>query len=142
MTAGRSGRTPRPQQGVRWSVAELLAGPSDQGGECMYIKHFLDRQHTGVMVSCKGRAWTGPALQLSTQFLPPRFIGGRVRPDIKSVRLRFADGTATTLQPTRGYILYATPKEHLTKPREVVGAEGLDVSGRVVARQSFKPPRR
>ena len=128
--------------GPNGTHAELFVGPSDRGGECMYIKHFVDRQHTGVMVGCKGRAWTGPALQLSSQFLPPRFIAGRVRIDIDAVRVRFADGTATTLRPTRGYVLYATPPDRLTEARGAVSAEGLNADGGVVARQSFRPPTR
>lgn len=118
---------------------ELLVGPSTEGGECMYVKHFVDRQHTGVGVSCKPRTWAGPVLQLSTQFQPPRFVSGRVRSDVQKVRIRFADGTATELTPTRGYILWAAPKEHLDETTGAVAAEGLGANGSVVARQSFKP---
>jgi hypothetical protein len=124
------------------ATGQLLVGPSTNGGECMFIKHFVDRQHTGVMVSCNGPNWTGSALQLSSQFLPPRFIGGRVRPDVKTVRIRFADGSTTTLTPTRGYILWAAPQERLQAATGAVAAEGLRADGTVVARQSFEPPKR
>src|SRR2546429_4362757 len=39
------------------ATAELLVGPSTTGGECMYVRHFVDRRHTGVMVGCSGRSW-------------------------------------------------------------------------------------
>jgi hypothetical protein len=120
---------------------ELLVGPSTDGGECMYVKHFVDRQHTGVGTSCAAPTWTGPALQLSTQFQPPRFVSGRVRSDIQKVRIRFADGSATTLTPTRGYILWAAPEDRLDETTAVVGADGLGANGSVVARQSLRPPK-
>jgi hypothetical protein len=123
------------------SRGELLVGPSTGGGECVYVKHFVDRRHTGVAVSCNGPTWTGPALQLSTQFQPPRFVSGRVRSDVHKVRLRFADGSATTLTPTRGYILWAAPEERLDQATGVVGAEGLSANGQVLVRQPLKPPR-
>lgn len=124
--------------GVR---AELFVGRSTGGGECMYIRHFLDRQHRGVLVSCKGRAWQGPPLQLSAQFLPPRVIGGRVRSDIKTVRLRFADGSSAVLRPSRGYVLYAAPLKHLRAETAVASAEGLRADGSVVGRTRFNRTR-
>ena len=106
----------------------------------MYVKHFFDRRHTGVGTSCAAPTWTGSALKLSSQGQPPRFVSGRVRSDVQKVRLRFADGSATTLAPTRGYILWAAPEEHLNETTGVVAAEGLGANGSVVARQSLRPP--
>jgi len=128
--------------GADGASGELLVSPSTDGGECMYVKHFVDRRHAGVGVSCSGRTWTGPAIQLSTQFQPPRFVSGRVRSDVQKLRIRFADGSATTLTPTRGYILWAAPREHLDAATGAVGAEGLNANGRVVARRSLRPPKK
>jgi len=127
--------------GADGASGELLVSPSTDGGECMYVKHFVDPQHTGVGIGCNGPRWTGSALQLGTQFQPPRFVSGRVRSDVRTVRIRFADGSATTLTPTRGYILWASSEEHLDETTGVVGAEGLGANGSVVARQSLKPPK-
>jgi hypothetical protein len=124
------------------SRAELLVGPATDGGECMYIKHFVDVRHAGTSVSCGKRTWAGRPLQLSSQFQPPRFIGGRVRDDVKTVRIRFADGTSATLTPTRGYVLWAASAERLDAKNAAVGAEGLNESGKVVGRVSFEPPKR
>lgn len=128
--------------GPNGSYAELSVGPSNQGGECQFVKHFVDRRHTGVGVSCKGKRWTGPAVQVYSQFQPPRFVSGRVREDVKTVRIHFADGATTTLTPRRGYVLFAVPPERLTEARAATGAEGLDAAGRVIGRTSFKPPPR
>ncbi len=126
--------------GPNGSYAELSVGPSNQGGECQFTKHFVDRRHTGVGVSCTGRQWTGPPVQVYSQFQPPRFVSGRVRDDVKTVRIRFADGGMTMLKPKRGYVLFAVPAERLTEARAATGADGLDASGRVIGRTSFKPP--
>src|ERR687896_608179 len=69
-----------------------------------------------------------PTAQLSSQFLPPRFVGGRVSEDVKTVRIRFADGSSTTLTPTRGYVLWAAQAEHLEPEQAAVGAVGLDAT--------------
>jgi len=124
------------------ATAELLVGPSSAGGECLYTKHFIDSQHRGFGVSCSGPNWTGQALQLGSESSPPRFIDGKVRPDIKKVRIRFADGSTTLLLPTRGYVLWAASKEHLDEASGAVEAEGLRADGTVVARESFMPPKR
>jgi hypothetical protein len=127
--------------GAGGAHAELLVGPATDGGECMYIKHFVDERHAGMSLSCGKGTWAGRALQLSSQFLPPRFVGGRVREDVKTVRINFADGDSTTLTPERGYVLWAAPPERLSSDRAAVGAEGLDADGKVVGEMSFKPPR-
>jgi hypothetical protein len=124
------------------ATAELFVGPSTDGGECVYVKERVDETHGGVGTHCRGRAWTGPLVQLGTSWSPPRFVSGRVHPDVKRVRIRFADGSATTLTPTRGYILWAVPERHFAPERAPVDAQGLDAKGNVIARQQLGPPGR
>jgi hypothetical protein len=124
------------------ATAELSVGPSTDGGECMFVKHFVDRHHTGVMAYCPPRRWSGPPLQLSSQLRPPRFVSGRVRTDVKKVRIRFADGSSITLRPIRGYVLWAASAKHLREARAAVGADGLRANGSVVGSQSFRPPKK
>lgn len=95
-----------------------------------------------MMVACGRSGWSGPPLQLTSQSRPPRFVGGRVRDDVASVRLHFADASSETLRPVRGYVLYAAPADRLSAERGVVAAQGLDAEGRVVGEMSFRPPRR
>jgi hypothetical protein len=64
-----------------------------------------------------------------------------VSEDVKTVRIRFADGSSTTLTPTRGYVLWAAQAEHLEPEQAAVGAVGLDGDGVVVDEVSFRPPK-
>jgi hypothetical protein len=145
--AGRNG--PAPERAVELLHAtgphgahsELLVGKATGGGECMYIRHFISKQVAGVTVGCQGRAWTGGALQLSTESYPPLFVSGRVRRDVAVVRLRYADGTTSTLRPTRGYVLQAIPPPHLQPGHELTGVDGLARDGRAVGHETFvRPP--
>jgi hypothetical protein len=79
---------------------------------------------------------------VGTAWMPPRFVHGRVHPDVKAVRIRFADGSATTLTPTRGYILWAVPEKNFEPAKAPVEAEGLGANGAVIARQRFGAPPR
>jgi hypothetical protein len=123
------------------ATAELFIGPSTDRGECVFVKTFVDAGNGGVGGRCYGLTWSGPALQLHLNF-PPHFIDGRVRPDVKKVRIRFVDGSTTTLVPTRGYILWAAPREHLKAGNGAVEAQALSAEGSVIARQSLMPPRK
>jgi hypothetical protein len=125
-------------RGPNGAHAELLVGRSTNGGECMFVRHFIDRHHAGVGVMCERPRWREGPLELGAG-LP--FISGRVRADVKRVRIRFADGSSTTLRPRRGYILYAVPEKHLPPGPEPVGADGLGADGTVVGRQTFWPRR-
>ena len=123
-------------EGYDGATAELFVGPSSDGGECVFIKEFVDRQHGGVGVDCQEPTWTGSPLQVGTAWSPPRFVTGRVRSDVKTVRIRLADGSSVTLTPTRGHILWAVPREG----REPLSIVGLDEDGTVLVRQSLQPP--
>jgi hypothetical protein len=128
--------------GANGANAELLVGASSNGGECYYVKHFLDLHNRGVSGNCTAPTWSRQALELSWDYSPTHFISGRVRPDLKTVRIRFADGTTTTLRPRRGYVLWAASKEHLAKSSAATTVEGLRSDGTVGARQPLALPRR
>lgn len=119
--------------------AELLVGRSTSGGQCLYVRHYYNAHAAGVTVGCNGPKWIGSPLQLSTDGLPARFVSGRVRADIATIKLRYADGTATTLSPTRGYVLHAVSAAHLQPGHELVAADGVGKDGRPVAHISFRP---
>ena len=120
--------------GPNGSYFELYVGPSNQGGECQFLKHFVDDRHTGVSESCKGAQWEGPPVQVHSN---GPYVSGRVRDDVKTVRIRFADGETVLLEPRRGCGLYAVSGNRMTETRAPTGAEGLDASGRVIGRTSF-----
>jgi hypothetical protein len=123
-------------EGYDGATAELFVGPSSDGGQCVYIKQFVDRQHAGNATTCQEPTWNGSPLQVGTAWSPPRFVTGRVRSDVKTVRIRLADGSAVSLTPTRGHILWAVP----SKGREPVSIVGLDEDGTVIGRQSLQRP--
>ena len=77
--------------GPKGEHAELFVGASTNGGECMYVKHFVTVHVAGAMEGCQGPAWTGPPLRLSTDL---NFLSGRVRSDVATVRLNFATSPA------------------------------------------------
>jgi len=56
---------------------------------------------------------------------------------VRIVRIRFADSAFVDLLPTRGYILYAVPREHLGPDRGAVAVEGRREDGSLVGRVSF-----
>lgn len=121
------------------SYAELSVGPSNQGGECQFLKQFVDERHTGSGEYCIGAQWTGPPVQLTDGWSPGRFVNGRVRDEVKTVRITFADAATVLVKPRRGYVLFAVPGDRLTEERRATGAEGLDASNRVIGRTSFPP---
>lgn len=122
--------------------SELFVGRSTTGGQCVYVRHYFNAHAAGLTVSCMGRSWVGPALQLESDATPTRFVSGRVRSDIATVRLRYADGTTTTLRPTRGYVLQAMTAPHLTDGHQLIGADGLNRNGKLIGHMSFQPPRK
>jgi hypothetical protein len=125
--------------GPKGAHSELLVGKATGGGECVYVRDFIDKRHAGVSVSCQGLTWRGPSLQLSAGWNPPLFVSGRVRNDVASVRLRFADGSTSTLRPTRGYVLQAMAPGHLKPGHEVIAADGFARNGRRVGHESLRP---
>jgi hypothetical protein len=127
--------------GPNGAHSELLVGKASGGGECMYVRHFISKRAAGVMISCQGHTWHGPPVQLSTDSSPSLFVSGRVRSDITTVRLRYADGATSELWPTRGYVLQAMPPNHLKRGHEVIAADGYARDGRRVGHESFRPGR-
>lgn len=122
------------------STAELLVGPSTSGGECMYIKH-RGTPATGTMTSCTAPDWKRYPVLLNTYGDPGEFVMGQVRPDLTRVEIGYADGRTTSVTPTRGYVLYAVPAEHIARGKEALTATGYDRDGKRVATWSFRPPK-
>ena len=119
-------------------TGSLAVGPSTDGGECVFVTEHVDKQHGGVGVNCNRPAWADGALQVSAGF-PPHFVEGRVRADVKTVRIRFADGSSTDVTPTHGYMLWAAPAANLEPARRPTEVIGLRADGSEVDRQSLVP---
>jgi len=122
-------------------TGSLSVGPSTDGGECIFVKEHVDARHGGVGVDCQRPIWARGALQVSMGF-PPHFVEGRVRSDVKTVRIRFEDGSTTDVTPTHGYVLWATPAANLAPGRLPTEAIGLRADGTEVVRESLVPKQR
>ncbi len=125
-------------RGQAGAHAELYVGPATGGGECMYVKTYIDKHAGGVMEGCHPAAWQGGPVQLGTEW---QFVSGRVRSDITTVRLEYAGGGSTTAHPTRGYVLTVMPPQHLARTRRLVRIVGLSSSGKTVGVQNLPVPK-
>lgn len=117
--------------------AELYVGPATGGGECVYVKTYIDKHDGGVMEGCHPAAWQGAPVQLGTEW---QFVSGRVRSDVTSVRLEYAGGGSTTVHPTRGYVLAVISPQHLEGARRLVRIVGLNSTGKTVGVQKLPVP--
>ena len=117
-------------KGPNGAHSELLVGRATNGGTCLYVKTYVDVHAAGVMISCHGTAWQGPAVQLQAGN-PPLFVSGRVRNDVATVRLVYSDGTTETLHPIAGgYVLAVVAPA--SRRKTLVRIEGLGANGSVV----------
>jgi hypothetical protein len=131
-------------EGPNGSYSELSVGPSTLGDECMFLETYVDDTNRGASIQCHWQSLADSPVQVNNGWRGRRrFVNGRVRDDVKSVRVRFADGETVVVKPRRGYVLYALPASRLTgqAASRALGADGLDASGRVVATVSFPRPR-
>lgn len=117
--------------------AELYVGPATNGGACTYVKTYFSKLAAGVMVGCRPATWQGGPLQLGVEL---EFVSGRVRADVKTLRLEYARGAATTVRPTRGYILVTIPAQHLARADRLVRIVGLDSANKTVGVQTIPAP--
>jgi hypothetical protein len=117
--------------------AELYVGRATGGGECMYVKTYLDMHNAGVSIGCRPTTWQGNPVQLSVW---SEFISGRVRGDVAAVRLEYVQGKATIVRPTRGYVLVTLRPQHLERANRLVRIVGLNDSGAPVGIQKLPPP--
>ena len=125
------------------ATAALSVGKSTSGGRCMYLRMYWSKHVRGVMVSCAGSTWHGsPLQQLIAAGHPANFVVGRVRADVATVVLRFADGTRVKVAPTEGFVLYTVPQRHLGRARQVVAARALSAAGATIGTRTFVPPPR
>jgi hypothetical protein len=117
--------------------AELFVGPAIGGGECSYIKTHFSVHAGGVAVSCRPAAWQGDTVQLGVM---SEFVAGRVRPDVRTVRLEYAHGAKTVVHPIRGYVLVAIPPQHRARSDRLVRVVGVNSAGRTIAVQKIPAP--
>lgn len=116
--------------------ATLYTGPSSTDGRCMYVRWYENKQANGEMDDCAVSAANGPALSLSGGG-PSAIWEGRVRSDVTTVELRFADGSNTQIKPTDGFILYALTRSQLSGGG-LTEAIARNAAGKALGHESFK----
>jgi len=117
---------------------KLKANRTREGGECWAARGTGDvAVNTG---SCVPKDWQKMPLRLGTLPDPAVFVYGRVRGDIATLVLEFADGSEQEITPQqRGYVLHVLPEAQRRKGHELIAITGRAANGEVVARQSLKP---
>jgi hypothetical protein len=117
---------------------ELRANKTREGGECWSVR---GRGEAAVNAgACVGASWTYAPLRLGTVPNVPVFLYGRVRPDVRRLTLRYADGERGEITPgERGYVLTALPESHRESGHELVEVVGYGADGKVIARLSLRP---
>jgi hypothetical protein len=85
---------------------------------------------------CKPTYPTGPWVyaDLVQQTGRDLFVVGDVRPPVKTVKLRFADGRTLTRRPVADLFLFAIPRRYLLSDRQLAFVRGYDAHGRVIQR--------
>jgi hypothetical protein len=121
--------------------AELYVGPATGGGECTYVKTYFSKHASGVMVGCRPAASQGSKQVRSIQFsVESEFVSGHVRADVTTVRLEYVHGAATTVHPTRGFVLAVVPPQHLERADRLVRIVGLNSAQKTVGVQTLPAP--
>lgn len=66
------------------------------------------------------------------------FIYGRVRDDIRQLRLKFADGATSDITVRKdGYVLEVIPENQRSRGHELVEIVGRDAEGHIVDQEGF-----
>jgi hypothetical protein len=117
---------------------EMLVNKTREGGQCWSTKGTGKvRVRAG---SCIGAKWTFAPLRVGPIPDPPVFVYGRVRDDIKTLTLRYADGRSDELTPReQGYVLSVIPERQRQAGHRLVEIIGRGGDGHVVAREAFTP---
>ena len=108
----------------------------------MYVRWYRNRHARGNLSNCLDATATGSAVQLSTDGNPTQFVMGRVRGDVATVELRFADGARARVEPTQGFVLYAVLRAHLVNGHGLLAAVAHRADGKRLGSESFRPPKR
>ena len=97
----------------------------------------LAARYRATAISSRPAAWLGNAVQVG---VISEFLAGRVRDDVKTIRLEYAHGAATIVHPTRGYVLVAIPPRHRARADRLVRVIGVNSVGRTIAVQHMPAP--
>jgi hypothetical protein len=102
---------------------QLKANRTREGGECWAARGTGEAAvNTG---SCVPKDWRDAPLRVATLPDPAVFVYGRVRSDIATLVLEFADGSRQEIKPQeRGYVLHVIPEAQRRKGHELIAITG------------------
>jgi hypothetical protein len=119
--------------GPNGATGTIRVGPVVRYLRCWRAEFSTGQRQTGCVVQEPTGPWT------SVEGVQPAgrdvFILGHVRAPVVRVRLRFADGSAIAAKPVDGMFLFAVPRAHLSRSRQLAFVIGYDARGRRVQRQ-------
>jgi hypothetical protein len=115
---------------------ELRANRTREGGECWAARGRGKAElNEGA---CIPKDWTFAPLRLGTFPEPAVFVFGRVRADVDTLTLRYADGRSVEITPRKdGYVLSVVPEENRGQGHQLVEIIGRGSGGRVIARLKY-----
>lgn len=123
----------------------LYVAPKADGGFC-YLWTGYGGSCADVENATAGKTAPG-ARPLGLDWLEHDYVGvvdGWVRPDVRTIEARFADGTTASIPVTwvsapidAGFFAYVVPPAHLTRADALASVVALDGNGGVVGRQAF-----
>jgi hypothetical protein len=119
--------------GPNGATGTILVGPVFRHLRCWHAKFSTGQTQSGCVLQEPTGPWT------YVQSVQPAgrdvFVIGSVRAPVVRVRLRFADGSAIAAKPVDGMFLFAVPRAHLSRSRQLAFVIGYDSHGRRVQRQ-------
>jgi len=120
-------------RGPNGAVGTIRVGQVVDHLRCWAARFSTGQSQTGCKVAYPTGPWTYvESVQPAGRDL---FVIGYVRPPVVSVRLRFADGSTIAARPVAGMFLFAIPRAHLSRTRQLAFVIGDDAHGKHVQRQ-------
>jgi len=119
--------------GPNGATGTIRVGPVIRELRCWRAAFSTGQRQTGCVVQLPTGPWTYvEGVQPAGRDV---FVIGSVRAPVVRVRLRFADGSAIAAKPVDGMFLFAVPRAHLLRSRQLAFVIGYDARGHRVQRQ-------
>jgi hypothetical protein len=119
--------------GPNGAIGTIRVGPVIRYLRCWRAEFSTGQRQTGCVIQEPTGPWT------SVEGVQPAgrdvFVIGSVRVPVVRVRLRFADGSAIGAKQVDGMFLFAVPRAHLSRSRQLAFVIGYDALGHRVQRQ-------
>ena len=99
---------------------------------CWRARFSTGQEQTGCPVASTGPWVSADSVQPAGRDV---FIFGAIRPPVVRVRLRFADGSTIAAKPVDGLFMFAIPRSHLSRTRQLAFVIGYEAFGDPIQRR-------